>query len=134
MKNKSGVKCDCFARKNKGNLMQQSLLLVFRHYLSLSALSYISKIHKISLSPQFLQNSLHISLSCVKWKYILSKFSFSILQVKVIDPIFYTKIQSPGVICLSKSCSQSILLVRLLCQKSFLKYVYRWIAYILSII
>lgn len=132
MKNKSGVKCDCFARKNKGNLMQQSLLLDFGHCLSLSALSYVSKIYKI-LSPQFLQDSF-LYMSCVKLNYILSKFSFSILQVEVIDPIFYIKVQSPRVICLSKSCPQCILLVGLLCQTSFLKYVCRWTVYFLPII
>lgn len=125
MKNKSGVKCDCFARKNKGNLMQQSLLLVFRHYLSLSAVSYVSKINKISLSPQFLyDSSLCISLSCRKWNYILSKISFCVLHVEVIWCFLHQT--TPWVICLIKSSLKSILAVRLLCQKSFLKCVYRW--------
>lgn len=130
MKNKSGVKCDCFARKNKDNLMQQSLLLVFRHCLSLSALSYVCKIHNISLSPQFLQDSsLCINLSCAKWNYISSNFFLVYYRLRLLI-LFSTSKHNP----LSKSCSQSILLVRLLCRKSFLKYTCRWIMYFLSII
>lgn len=57
IKIKSGVIGDYFAKKNKGNLTQPYLLLLSRHYPSTSALSYICKIHKISLSPTFLQYS-----------------------------------------------------------------------------